>query len=433
MWAYSHFILLVVLVDHKLISTDRCKWDTCLLIQGPAIVLLLFLLRIELIGLVLVGGIRIFVVFIRIGVLTFAPAWTFQWVLAPITVNFTSLSVPFCNFSSFNMGQEALDMTLHDVFSIKLWLRFLSGLSGILGSSAFRWCRWASNIGFFIVSCLIMRWSNGTLSPLNYWRDITTQLHDRLLRCDHLGSLSCAKSFVDLFIWTWTVSVNSRVICRTALLLVGISIDTAYFSVSYSLYLNELFFTLVMGISSVVHLGALTLRLGLSWSYKVVHRVLCFHDFSFLFALLLAHSLVYSITIFIIGYIIYTSLATRLISFFLHLLIVVVHLLMMLFLLLQLVLAPSSKLHVAAVELDLGNKVCNGTILFLILIDWVILEGPLLFIQIEPLNRLCFAFLVSGAPLLLVRDWRVLGSVAIWSKEGYLLSCKHLWSSGSVC
>ena len=142
--------------------------------------------------------------------------------------------------------------------------------------------------------------------------------------------------------------------------------------------------------------------------------MLSFHDFSFLFALLLlAYSLVYSITIFIIGYIIYTSLATRLISFFLHLLIVVVHLLMMLFLLLQLVLAPSSKLHVAAVELDLGNKVCNGTILFFILIDWVILEGPLLFIQIEPLNRLCFAFLVSGAPLLVVRDWRVLGSVAI--------------------
>ena len=167
-----------------------------------------------------------------------------------------------------------------------------------------------------------------------------------------------------------------------------------------------------------------------------MHGALCFHHFSVPFALLLAHSLVYSITIFIIGYIIYTGLTTRLISFLLHLLIIFVvvvipsfHLLIIVVLLI-LVLAPSSELHIAAVELDLGNEVCNGTVFFLILIDGVILERPLLFIQIERLHLLCccFAFLVvSGAALRVVRrDWRVLSSVAIRSKEGYLLSCKHL-------
>ena len=74
MGAHSHFILLVILVDHKLVSTDRRKGDTSLLIQAPAVVLLLFLLRIELVGLVLEGRIRILVVFVRIGVLTPAPA-----------------------------------------------------------------------------------------------------------------------------------------------------------------------------------------------------------------------------------------------------------------------------------------------------------------------------------------------------------------------
>ena len=165
-----------------------------------------------------------------------------------------------------------------------------------------------------------------------------------------------------------------------------------------------------------------------------MHGALRFHDFSVPFALLLAHSLVHSITIFIIGYIIYTGLAASLISFLLHLLIFVVipaafHLLIIV-VLLVLVLAPPSELHIAAVELDLGNEVCNGTVFFLILIDGVILERPLLFIQIERLHLLCcVAFLVSGA---LVRDWRVLASVAILSKEGYLLSCKHLRGSDRV-
>ena len=104
----------------------------------------------------------------------------------------------------------------------------------------------------------------------------------------------------------------------------------------------------------------------------------------------------------------------------------------MLFFFLFFVLAISSKLHIATVELDLGNKVCNGTIFFFILIDLFILERPLLFVQIERLKLLCVIFLVAVAPLQLVRDGRVLSSVAIRRKEGYLLSCKHLWSPGTL-
>ena len=84
--------------------------------------------------------------------------------------------------------------------------------------------------------------------------------------------------------------------------------------------------------------------------------MLCFHGFTILFTLLLAHNFVNSITIFIIGYIINTSLTTGFISFILNLLIFVVtpsfHLLLV-FYILFFVLAPSSKLHITTVELDL--------------------------------------------------------------------------------
>ena len=176
-----------------------------------------------------------------------------------------------------------------------------------------------------------------------------------------------------------------------------------------------------MGVSYIILFGALALRLGLAWSNEVVHGLLCFKHFCFLFWLLLARGVIQSITIFIIGYIINTSLTTGLISFFFHLIFLIILLCVLFF-----VLAPSSQLHIAAVKLDLGNKVCNGTIFFFILIYLVILEGPLVFIQIERLNLLCVAFLVTVTPLQLMRDGRILASVAIRREEGYLLSCKHL-------
>ena len=190
------------------------------------------------------------------------------------------------------MGQEALNVTCYDIFSIKLWLRFLPGLP-IYGRYAFRWCRWAPNIYIFFVS-LIARWSNGTLTPLNYRRDIATHLHNWLFRCGHLGGLPmrCAESLVSFFIWTWTISVNSRVICRTTLLLVSNVIGTAYFSISYSLHLSEFLFTLVIGVSSIIGFGALALWLSSRWSDKVVHGLLCFQHFCFVFSLFLANGVV---------------------------------------------------------------------------------------------------------------------------------------------
>ena len=364
MTAHSHFILLVVLVDHKLVSTDRRKRDAHLLIQSPAIVFLLFLFWIELVNLVLVRRIWILVIFIGIGVWTFAPAWSFQWVSAPITVNSTC-SIPIGNFSSLNMGHEALNVTCYNIFSIKLWFWFFPRLP-ILRRSTFWWCRLVSNFYILFIS-LITRRSNGTLTPLIYRCDIAAHLHDRLLRCGYLGSLSmrCAKSLVCFLIRTWAVSIDSRVVCCTTLLLVSNVIGTTYLSITYSLYL--------------IHVGALTLRLGLSRSDKVMHGLLCFQHFCFSFFLLIwAFFIVDSIAIFIIGYIINTSLTTGLIFFLLNLIFIVISLI--LFICLVLVLVPSSKLHIAAVELDLRNKVRNGTIFFFLLIDWVIVKGPLLFI-----------------------------------------------------
>ena len=149
MGTHCHLILLIVLIDHHLITTYWCKRNTILLVQTPTVKFLSQFFRIKLVRGVLDS---IWVIIISINILALA-------IFASIRVRSSSSGTTLLNyFTSLQMLEKAFMRGLNIVFTVEMrhsspdrwccntWVEWLICINGRL----FGWLPYLRHIFHFL-------------------------------------------------------------------------------------------------------------------------------------------------------------------------------------------------------------------------------------------------------------------------------------------